>query len=66
MKINASTANAVVPGLIAGVIYFVIAVATGTSVVAAIPGGIFVAAIAVAIGLTFRAVYLYRATGHHR
>jgi hypothetical protein len=38
MKINASMTGVVIPGLIAAVIYFVIAAATGTSVAVAIPG----------------------------
>jgi hypothetical protein len=65
MKINLSATSVVIPGLIAGVIYFVIALATGASAAAAIPGGTLVAAIAVAIGLTFRAVYKHKAAGHH-
>ena len=52
------------PGLVAGVIYFVIAFATGASAIASIIGGIVVAAIAIAIGLIFRAVYKRRAAGH--
>jgi hypothetical protein len=63
MKSNATT-TAVIPGLAAGVIYFVIALATGASAVASIIGGIVVAAIAVAIGFIFRAVYKRRAAGH--
>jgi hypothetical protein len=62
MKSNGTT-TAVIPGLAAGVIYFVIALATGTSAVASIIGGIAVAAIAVAIGFIFRAVYKRRAAG---
>jgi uncharacterized membrane protein (DUF485 family) len=65
MKINASMTSVVVPCLVAGVIYFVIAFATGASAVAAITGGIVVAAIAVAIGVIFRAVYKRRAAGPH-
>jgi uncharacterized membrane protein (DUF485 family) len=63
MKINASTTSVVIPGLVAGVIYFVIAFATGAPAVAAIIGGIVVAAIAFAIGFIFRAVYKRRAAG---
>jgi hypothetical protein len=62
MNRNATT-TAVIPGLAAGVIYFVIALATGASAVASIIGGIVVAAIAVAIGFIFRAVYKRRAAG---
>lgn len=54
MRVNA---NIVIPGLIAGVIYFVIAFATGASAVTSIVGGIVVAAIAIAIGLIFRAAF---------
>jgi len=63
MKINASMTTVVIPGLAAGVIYFVIAFATGASAVASIIGGIVVAAIAVAIGFIFRAVYKRRPAG---
>ena len=66
MKINASMTGVVVPGLVAGAIYFVIALTTGASAVAAIIGGIVVAAIAVAIGVLFRAVYIRRAAGPHK
>ncbi len=51
------------PGIVAGVIYFVIAFATGAPAVASIIGGIVVAAIAVTIGFIFRAVYKRRAAG---
>jgi hypothetical protein len=60
MKINASMTGIVMPALAAGVIYFVIAVATGASAVASIIGGIVVAAVALAIGLIVRAVYKRR------
>jgi predicted lipid-binding transport protein (Tim44 family) len=63
MKINASMTGVVIPGLVAGVIYFVIALATGASAAASIIGGVLVAAIAVAIGFIFRAVYKRRAAG---
>jgi hypothetical protein len=63
VKINASMTSVVIPGLAAGVIYFVIALATGASAVASIIGGIVVAAIAVAIGVIFRAAYKRRAAG---
>jgi hypothetical protein len=65
MKINASMTTVVIPGLVAGVIYLVIAFATGASAIASIIGGIAVAAIAVAIGCVFRAVYKRRAGGPH-
>ena len=63
MKINASMTGIVIPGIAAGVIYFVIAFATGASAVASIIGGIVVVAIAVTIGFIFRAVYKRRAAG---
>jgi predicted lipid-binding transport protein (Tim44 family) len=62
-KINGSMAGVVIPGLVAGVIYCIIALATGASAVASIIGGIVVAAIAVTIGLIFRAVWARRAAG---
>jgi hypothetical protein len=61
MRINTMMTGAVIPGLIAGVIYFVIAFVTGASAAAAIIGGVVVAAIAIVIGLTFRAVFKRRA-----
>ena len=48
MKINASMTTVVIPSLVAGVIYFIIAFATGASAGASIVGGIGVAAVAVA------------------
>ena len=66
MKINASMTTVVIPGLVAGVIYFVIAFATGASAVASIIGGIVVAAIAVAIGFIFRAVLQTQGRGPQR
>jgi hypothetical protein len=53
--------NAVIPGVIAGVIYLVIALATGASAVASIIGGIVVAATAITIGLVSRAIFIRRA-----
>ena len=53
MKINASMTSVVIPGIVAGVIYFVIAFATGASAVASIIGGIVVAAIASPSGSSF-------------
>lgn len=62
LKISASMAGVVTPGLFAGVIYFVIALTTGASAVASIIGGIVVAAIAVTITFIFRTVYERRAS----
>jgi hypothetical protein len=61
LRINTSLASAVIPGLAAGVIYLIIALATGASAAAAIIGGIVVAIVAIAIGLIFRAVFRRRA-----
>ena len=61
MRINMSPSGPVVPGLVAGVIYFVIAIATGTSFVASLIGGIVVAIIAIVVGYIFRAVFARRA-----
>jgi hypothetical protein len=58
--------NVAVPGLLAGVIYFVIALATGASALASIVGGILVAVVAVTIGLLIRAAYERRALGSHK
>ncbi len=60
MRINSAYANAVIPGLIAGVIYFIIAIATGASAVHSIVGGIVIAGVAIAIGLIFRAAFKRR------
>jgi hypothetical protein len=61
LRINTSPASAVIPGLAAGVIYLIIALATGASAAAAIIGGIVVAIVAITIGLIFRAVFRRRA-----
>ena len=61
VPINTAVASAVIPGLAAGVIYFVIAFATGASAAASIIGGIVVAAVAVAIGVLFLAAFRRRA-----
>jgi membrane protein YdbS with pleckstrin-like domain len=65
MRINTSMTSAVIPGLAAGVIYLVIAFATGASAAASIIGGIAVAVVAVVIGLIFRAVYRRRAASRN-
>lgn len=65
MRINPSMTTVVIPGLVAGVIYFIIAFATGASPSASIIGGIVVAAFAVAIGTIFRAVSKRRAARPH-
>ena len=66
LRINASIAGVVIPGFVAGLIYFVIAFATGASAVASVLGGIVVAAIAVTIAFIFRTVYERRAVRPHK
>jgi O-antigen/teichoic acid export membrane protein len=58
--------SAVIPGFLAGVIYLVIALATGVSAAASFIGGIVVAVIAIAIGLIFRAIFKRRAESRRR
>src|SRR5665213_3088541 len=65
LKVSATMAGVVIPGLVAGLIYVVVAFATGAPVVTSTVGGIVVAAIAVAIGLIIRAVYERRGAGPH-
>jgi hypothetical protein len=60
MRVNMSLSGIALPGIIAGTIYFVIALATGTSVAASLIGGLLVAVIAMVIGYLFRAVYTRR------
>ena len=62
MRINTTFAGVVLPALIAGVIYFVIAFTTGASGAAAIIDGFMVAIVAIVIGFLFRAVYIRRAS----
>ena len=66
LRVASSMSGAVAPGLVAGLIYLVIALATGAPTVASITGGIVVAAVAVTIGLIIRAVYERRAVGSHK
>lgn len=66
LKVGSSMGGAVVPGLVAGVIYFVIALTTGASTIASIAGGIVVSAVAITIGLIIRAVYERWSLGSHR
>jgi phosphate/sulfate permease len=65
-KIAGSMSGVMIPSLLAGVIYLIIAVATGAPTVASITGGIVVAALAVAIGLIVRTVYERRTAASHR
>src|ERR1039458_7361544 len=53
VRINTSMTGAVIPGLVAGVIYLVIAFATGASAEAAIIGGILNPVVAAGLGLLF-------------
>jgi hypothetical protein len=63
MQTQASVTGVVIPGLVAGLLYFVIAIATGASAAGSIIGGIVVAAIAVTIGFIFRGIYKRRVGG---
>jgi hypothetical protein len=65
LKFAGSMGGVVIPGLVAGVIYLVIALATGAPTFASIVGGIVVAAMAVTIGLIIRAIYEHRILGSH-
>jgi hypothetical protein len=66
LKIAGSMNGVMAPSLLAGVIYLVIALATGAPTVASIIGGTLVAAIAIAIGLIVRTVYERRTVGSQR
>jgi hypothetical protein len=66
LKVGLLMGGAVVPGLVAGVIYFVIALTTGVSTSAALASGIVVAAVAVTIGLVIRSLYERRSLGSPR
>ena len=66
LKVAGSMGGVVIPGLVAGVIYLLIALATGASAVASIIGGVVVAVIAVTVGLIIRGVYERRALGSHK
>jgi predicted lipid-binding transport protein (Tim44 family) len=60
MRINTTMSGSLLPGLGAGVIYFIIALGTGVSFIASIVGGIVIAVIAIVIGLTVRVVVKQR------
>ena len=66
LKVASSMGNVAMPGLVAGVIYFVITLATGASALGSIVGGVVVAAVAVTIGLLIRTAYERRAFGSHK
>jgi hypothetical protein len=61
LRLKTSLTGVAIPGLIAGAIYVVIALATRASTAASIIGGIVVAVIAIAIGFIFRSVFKRRA-----
>jgi hypothetical protein len=65
MRISTARSGILLPGSAAGVIYFVIALATGASVAASIVGGVVVAVIAIVIGILFRAAYIRRDRSRH-
>jgi hypothetical protein len=64
MRVTSSLSGPVLPGTIAGAIYFAIAVATGTSVAASLIAGVCVAVFAIFVGFTFRVLYLRWAASH--
>ena len=65
VKIKTSVTGGVIPGLVAGGTYFIIAFATGTSARGSLIGGIVVTLIALSIGFFFRTVYKRRAARPH-
>ncbi len=65
LKFGSLMGNIAISGIMAGVIYVVIAFATGAPALASIAGGILVAAVAVVIGLIIRAAYGRKAMGSH-
>jgi hypothetical protein len=54
-----------IPGVVAGAIYFVIALTTGASAVVSITYGILLGAIVATIGLVIRSVYERKAAELH-
>ena len=66
LRVGSSMGNVGIPGLIAGGIYFVIALATGASAVASVVDGTVTAAVAITIGLIIRAAYERRALRSHK
>jgi hypothetical protein len=66
LKVAGSMSGVMAPSLLAGVIYLVIALATGAPTVASIVGGTLVAAVVIASGLIVRTVYERRMLGSHR
>jgi hypothetical protein len=65
LRLNGSAAGVVLPALVAGVIYVIIAVSTGAGSGASMVGGLVVAALAVTVGSVIRAVFKHRSTGPH-
>lgn len=61
MRRNIMRTSAIAPGLLAGVIYLVIAFATGATAASSIIGGVVIAVITIVIGLLFRAFFKRRA-----
>ena len=61
MRMKSGTTSNLIAGLSAGLIYFIIAFATGASAVSSIIGGIGVALVAMLIGFAFRVFFKRRA-----
>jgi hypothetical protein len=66
MRIRTIRSGIAPPSVAAGVIYFVIAFATGASVAGSMIGGLAVAIVAVVIGILFRAVYTRRVASRRK
>jgi phosphate/sulfate permease len=57
LKVASSMVHGVMQGLVAGMIYFVIAFTTGAPALTSMAGGIVVAAVAMVIGQLVRVIY---------
>jgi hypothetical protein len=66
MRLNSARSGIVLPGVAAGVIYFVIALATAAPLAPSVIGGVVVATVAVLIGMLIRAAYTRRGASRHR
>ncbi len=66
MRINSSMSDPLLPGSLAGAIYFFIALGTGASLGASIIGAAIVAAVTTIIGFIFQAAFTRRSPTHRR
>jgi uncharacterized membrane protein len=60
MRTNMSLTGVVLPGLVAGVMFVVISLATGTSAATSLSIGILIAIVAILIGVVVRAFFVRR------